>query len=325
MRYPWVTTFVVLAGCQSSGGAPPTRTSVTEVVVANQQSASASIMTGDGISMKHVTVGAGPHEAAISPDGRVAVVTIYGTQTPGNQLAVIDLAGDTVTRIIDLGSYTRPHGAAFLAGRSDRVVVTSEATNNVVLVDLVTGAVEAIPTQARASHMVAVTADGTRGWTANIVDNSVSEIDLTGRRFVRSFAVPARPEGIAVTPDGAEVWVGSNETGAVTVISTATGTIIHTLTGTTFPYRLTAAPDGSRMAIVDGTGNRLVIADVASHLIVGSIALDSPRGVAIAPDNRTAYVTLAGGLLAVVDIESMTVRRTLAVQASPDGVGVGMR
>lgn len=325
MRHSWVTTFVVLAGCQSSGNAPPARTPVTEVVVANQQSASASIMTGAGTSMTHVTVGAGPHEAAVSPDGRVAVVTIYGTQTPGNQLAVIDLAGDTVTRIIDLGSYTRPHGAAFLAGRSDRVVVTSEATNNVVLVDLVSGAVEAIPTQARASHMVAVTADGTRGWTANIVDHSVSEIDLTGRRFVRSFAVPARPEGIAVTPDGAEVWVGSNETGAVTIISTATGAIIQTLTGTTFPYRLTASPDGSRMAIVDGTGNRLVIADVATHRIVGSIVLDSPRGVAIAADNRTAYVTLAGGQLAVVDIGSMTVRRTLAVQASPDGVGVGVR
>jgi DNA-binding beta-propeller fold protein YncE len=275
--------------------------------------------------MKHVTVGAGPHEAAVSPDGRVAVVTIYGTQPPGNQLAVIDLVTDSVVRTIDLGTYTRPHGAVFLAGRSDRVVVTSESTNNIVLVDLTTGAVDAIPTNARASHMVAVSADGARAWTANIVDNTVSEIDLTARRFVRSFAVPSRPEGIAVTPDGSEVWVGSNETGAVTVISTSTGAIAHTLTGTTFPYRLTASPDGTRMAVVDGTGNRLVIADVASHLVVGSVALASPRGVAIAPDNRTAYVTLAGGQLAVIDLASMVVSRTVPVQASPDGVGVGVR
>jgi DNA-binding beta-propeller fold protein YncE len=298
---------------------------VTEVVVANQQAASASIMSTDGTSMKHVTVGAGPHEVAVSPDGRVAVVTIYGTQTPGNQLAVIDLVADSVVRMIDLGVYRRPHGAAFLAGRPDRVIVSSEASNHVVLVDVTTGALEAIPTNARASHMVAVSADGTRAWTANVIENSVSEIDITGRRFVRTITVPARPEGIAVTPDGAEVWVGSNETGAVSIISTATGAIIHTLTGMTFPYRLGSSPDGSRMAIVDGTGNRLVIADVATHLITGSIPLDSPRGVSIAPDNRTAYVTLADGRLAILDVDNLTVTRTLPVQASPDGVAVGVR
>lgn len=295
-----------------------------EVVVANQQSASASILQPDG-TMKHVTVGVGPHEAAVSPDGRTAVVTIYGTQTPGNQLAVIDLVRDTVARTIDLGSYVRPHGVVFLGDSSDRIAVTSEATGNVVLVELSTGDVAAVPTNARGSHMVAVDATGSRGWTSNVADNSVSELDLTGRRFVRSFAVPPRPEGIAVTPDGAEIWVGSNDTGAVTVVATATGEVVQTLTGATFPYRLGASPDGARMAIVDGMGDRLLIADVATHRYIGSIELAAPRGVVIAADNRTAYVTQAAGQLAVVDIQELKVLRTIAVQASPDGVGTGIR
>lgn len=314
---------VVVDGVRKSDGGD--QQGISEVVVANQQAASASILSEDGQTMKHIHVGNGPHEAQVSPNGRIAVVTIYGTQTPGNQLAVIDLVRDTVVRTIDLGQYTRPHGVIFLGNSSDRVVVTSESTNNVVLVNLTTGAVEAIPTNARGSHMIAVKADGTRGWTGNMLDNNVSEIDLVGRKFVRTFAVPDRPEGIAVTPNGAEVWVGSNTTGAVTIISTGTGEVVKTITGLTFPYRLTAAPDGRRVAIVDGQGNKLVFADVASHSIAGEVPLNAPRGVAFSPDSRTAYVTLASGQLAIVDATSFRLLRTVAVQASPDGVGAGIR
>ena len=312
-------------GASATQAPPAQRGSTLEVVVANQQSASASLLQADG-TMKHVQVGAGPHEAAVSPDARTAVVTVYGVGgAPGNQLAVIDLVRDSVIRTIDLGQYTRPHGAAFLGNSNDRVALTSETTGNVVLVTLSTGAIEAIPTNARTSHMIAVTADGTRGWTANISSNSVSEINLASKQFVRSIDVPAQPEGITVTPDGKFVWVGSNQTGAVTVISTETGTIVTTLSGASFPYRLGTSPDGSRIAIVDGRGNQLLIADARTRAVIGKIDLQSPRGVRIAPDNRTAWVTLADSSVAEVDIRELKVLRTVAVQASPDGVGVGVR
>ena len=48
--------------------------------------------------MRFIEAGTGPHEAVIAPSGRVGVVTIYGTQTPGNELAVIDIkAGTPIT------------------------------------------------------------------------------------------------------------------------------------------------------------------------------------------------------------------------------------
>ena len=100
---------------------------------------------------------------------------------------------------------------------------------------------------------------------------------------------------------------------------------MHTLTGARFPYRLGASPDGARVAIVDGMGNHLLIADVASKRIVTRDPLDSPRGVAITEDNRTAWVTLGGGQVVEVDMDAGTVLRTIPVQASPDGVGVGVR
>lgn len=323
---------LLLVACQATspqvrGSAAAPAHGVARVVVANQQSASASILGDDGATMKHVHVGAGPHEAAVSPDGRTAVVTVYGVQgAPGNQLAVIDLVRDSVVRTIDLGTFTRPHGVVFLGTSSTRVAVTSESTNNVVIVDVATGSIEAIPTHARGSHMVAVNAAGTRGWTANIVDNSVSELDLAGRRFVRTYdGLPARPEGIAVTPDGRDVWVGSNETGAVTVISTADGAVVQTLEGSRFPYRLAASPDGARMVVVDALAHRVRVADARNRQWLGDIAIEAPRGAVVAADGRTAWVTQAGGQVAEVDIVDLVIRRVLAVQASPDGVGAGVR
>ena len=319
-------SLISTAACAAQAANTTTSTPAhVEVVVANQQSASATVIEGTERPALHLPVGNGPHEAAVSPDGRIAVVTIYGAQVAGSQLAVIDLERDTVMRTLELAPYLRPHGVVFLGERNDRVVVTSEATQNAVIVNLTTGALEPIPTEARGSHMIAVNAAGTRGWTANVADNTVSELDLVARRFVRSFQVPLRPEGIAVTPDGSEVWVGSNETGRVTVIGTATGREVATLDETRFPYRLTASPDGRRVAIVDGMGNRLVVADVATHTVAGAVDLPSPRGVAIAPDSRTAYVTLAGGELAVIDLTTMAELRRFLVQASPDGVAVGWR
>jgi DNA-binding beta-propeller fold protein YncE len=148
------------------------------LLVANQQAGSASLIDLRTDAMKLIPVGIGPHEAQISPSGRVGVVTIYGQQPAGNELAVIDIGTGAVTRKISLGQYTRPHGVLFMPGDETRVVVTSEATQNVVLVDIAQGTViAAIPTGAQGSHMAALTADGKQVWTSN-VGRGVSEMDL---------------------------------------------------------------------------------------------------------------------------------------------------
>ena len=52
------------------------------IVVANQEAASATVL--DAATLKPIAtlpVGVGPHEVAMSPDGRWAVVTNYGDRT----------------------------------------------------------------------------------------------------------------------------------------------------------------------------------------------------------------------------------------------------
>jgi YVTN family beta-propeller protein len=296
------------------------------VIVANQQSASATIVDVASKNAVTLDVGSGPHEAVISPDGRWGVVTIYGLQTPGNQLAIVDLAAKKVVRTIDLGEYKRPHGAAFIAGSLSNIVVTSEATQNVVLVDIAAGKVlSAIPTNRPGSHMLGITRDGSRLWTSDVSFGGISEIDLANKKFARDLPVAAATEGIAAMPDGSAVWVGSNKEGTVSIIDTKTWAVATTLPNLGMPYRIGISPDGSIAAVCDPEGNKVVVVDAKTRKVLGNIeSLGSPRGVIIAPDNRTAFVTL-GRDNAVVGLDLVALRETWRspVGASPDGVGFG--
>jgi YVTN family beta-propeller protein len=326
MRWPsLLSTALVFAGVSALDAQPPAATNGF-VLVANQQSASASLIDLRTDSMRLIDVGTGPHEAAISPSGRTGVVTIYGTQTPGNQLAVIDVRAGTLTRTISLGQYTRPHGVVFVPGDETRVVVTSESTQNIVFVNLADGTVEgAIGTGAAGSHMVGLTADGKHAFTSDVGAGAVSEMDLGAKSLVRVTPVAPRVEGIAVAPDGSTVWAGSNTNGTVTVLDGKTGATLTTLTGFSLPYRIAISRDGRTAIVCDPNANRIHVTDVAQRKVLWTLdSLPGPRGVTIAPDGRTAFVTLAGDpSVGVVDLVGRKLVRKVGVGASPDGVGYG--
>src|SRR3954465_3556373 len=159
---------LILAVAAASAAAQAPKTG--RILVANQQSASASIIELTTGAVTHIPVGDGPHEAAISPDGKWGFITVYGLAgQPGNQIAVIDMADKKLVRSIDLGTYTRPHGVVPIAGSPLKLLVTSETTQNVLIVDAESGKVlSVIPTGAQGSHMVAVSSDAKRGFTANV-------------------------------------------------------------------------------------------------------------------------------------------------------------
>lgn len=304
------------------------RVTTGTVLVANQQAATATIVDIATQSTTTLDVGTGPHEAVISPDGRWGIITVYGIggSPPGNKLAVIDLTAKQVVRTIDLGTYTRPHGAAFVAGQPNVVAVTSETTQNVVLVDIAKGEVlGAIPTQRPASHMLGVTADGKRAYTASITWGGISEMDLEKRAFVRELKAGSGTEGIAVAPDGSTVWVGSRDSAKVIVIDTKSWTVEPPLSGFGLPYRIEISPDGKTAVVCDPGMNKIHIVDAKSRKVTGEVSVDgSPRGVKIAPDNRTLFVTLAGvNKVAAIDLVERRVLWTAPVGAAPDGVWYG--
>jgi len=296
------------------------------LVVTNKTPSTATIVdVGSGRTLATLPTGTNPHEIVLSSDGGLAVITDYGG--PRRTLTVIDVPGLRVARTVDLGEHRAPHGIVFLPG--DRLVaVTCEQTRHVVIVDVVEGAVRhAVPTEANRSHMIGVTADGKRGYTGNMGDHTVSELDLTTHRFVRSFPVPAVPEAINVTPDGKEVWVGSNQTGQVSVLDPASGAVVKAAEGLKWPYRMLFTPDGRQVIVPDPTLNEVRFIDRAARRVIGTLPLPGgPQGVTITSDGRHVFQSLSADTrVAIIDPSSRTVVGHLTVGQSPDGVGYTTR
>lgn len=303
----------------SLGAAQPTGT----LVVTNKSPSTATIIdVGSNRILATLPTGPGPHEVAISSDGRLAIVTNYGGE-PRRTLTVIDVPALRVTRTIELGQYTAPHGIVFLPGDS-LVAVTSETTRNLVVVNVLAGAIrKVIATEEAGSHMVGVTGDGARAYTGNIGGNNVSELDLVAGRTTRRFAVPAQPEAINVTPDGKEVWVGSNATGTVSVVDPATGTATAAAEGFGWPYRVLFSPDTRTVLLPDLRREELRFVERASRRELARLAFPGggPQGIAITPDGRWVFQSLSRqGRVAIVDAGTRTVAGYLASGETPDGV-----
>jgi YVTN family beta-propeller protein len=317
-----VTAGLVLTLATSAAAQAPDLTGT--LVVVNKGASSVSIIdVASGRELAVLPTGAGPHEVAISSDGRTAVVTDYGARQPGNSLTVIDVQDIEVTRTIDLGAHERPHGIAFLPG-DDRVVVTSEATGSVIVVDIENGRIDdSLPTAQAGSHMLALPGPAASIWTSNVRDGTVSEIDMSTGATARIIEVPAQPEAIGVTPDGVEVWVGSNQNGTVSVVDSKDGSVSQALDGFGWPYRVLFTPDGETALIPDLRGEELRVVDRESRSVRHVIPLSggAPQGVAVTPDGRIAFQSLSDRARVVfIDLESGEILSQVSTGQGPDGV-----
>jgi YVTN family beta-propeller protein len=312
------------------------------VVVANMGENTATVFdVASRRVLATLPTGVGPHEVAVSHDGQWAVVSNYGQQKPGgNSLTLIDLGTIAVKATIDLGEYRRPHSMAFLPGDS-LLAVTSETSKKVLLVDRVhQSVVGSIETNAPASHMLAITADGRRIYTSNVAAGSVTEQDVSGRSVLRSMNVAPVVEGIAVTPGGEQVWVGSNKERTVSIIDTKSGAVIDTIGGFGMPYRMAITPDGRTAVVSDPPKSNVLIYDVATRKLRFTVPIPaegvlgtaefpgsaSPEGMALSRDGLTVYVALQGSnRVAIVDIASGKLIATMPTGAGPDGIGYSPR
>ncbi len=146
------------------------------VVVGNMNDNTAMILDPEsGRTLATLPTGEGPHEVAVSHDGRRAVVSNYGVRgRPGHTLTLIDVEKRDTVGTIDLHDYQRPHGMVFLPGDS-LLAVTSEMSRAVLIVDLRQGAVIATrPSSGRGTHMLGLSARGDRLVMGNISDGTIT-------------------------------------------------------------------------------------------------------------------------------------------------------
>ena len=309
---------VLAAGASSLMGQSPNGRTGTLVVLNKSVATATFIDVASGETLATLPTGRGPHEFA---DGRWAVSTDY---SGGNSLTVFDVQNLSVERTIDLGSYPRPHGAFFLP-RDSIMAITSEASQNVALVNPFRGEiVSVIATGAGGSHMVAVTGDGATLYTGNMQAATVSELDVATARRTRTFAVPGTPRrsrsagmarrfGSAQTPRGSS---RSLKPKAVTSARDSPGSSGPTASSSSRIVTSSSYPTWARHVV------RFV--DYGDRTDIGTLPFpgEGPQGVALTPDHGTVFLSLSSsGEIAVIDLTTRRVVRRIDSGPSPDGIG----
>ena len=313
------------------------------LIVLNKSEASAwFIRLKDGQKIAEIPTGDGPHEVAISPDGKTAVVTNYGGKTAGNTLTVIDIPNRSVVKTIDLEEYARPHGILFFSN-GKYVAVTAEARQSLLVVELPSGKIaKVIPTDQETSHMVALAPDEKRAYVANIRSNSISVLDIPGGKLEKIIPTGAGAEGIAVTPDGAHIWVSNRAEDTISIIDATNLNILRSLPCPGFPIRVqmsarspvalvSCARAGDVKAFNWKTGEMLAtikmnvtaVQDTVSRLFRGVFGESPvPIGVLIHPSGKTAYIANSNADVVVeIDLNSWKIVRFFRTGKQPDGLG----
>ena len=309
----------------SSGQAESQPASAATLLVLNKVENTLAIV--DPATLKvlaRIPVGVGPHEVITSADGRLAYVANYGTQQVlGNSISVIDLAARKELKRVELGPLFRPHGIVEVGGK---IYFTAEVNRAVARYDPAADRVDwVMGTGQTATHMLAVTPDGKRAYTANIASDTVTAIELNqppGPKQITHIAVGKNPEAIDVSPDGRELWVGQNGDGSISIIDTATNKVKETFKVGEVPIRVKFTPDGRRVLVSDAKANQLIVLDAATRKEVKRMAADGvPVGILITPDGRRAFVAaMQANKVLVVDLEKLEVTGSIAPGDGPDGM-----
>lgn len=300
------------------------------LLVANQKDRDLSILnpkSGQQVALVPENAVTG-HEVAASPDGRTAFVPIYGNSgvgkpgTDGHQMLVIDIASGKVTNHVDFGHGVRPHCPVFDVKRGV-LYVTTELDKSVSIIDPHSlKIVGSIPTDQAESHMLAISHDGRRGYTANVGPGTVSVLDLDARKTVTVIPISGMTQRISITPDDSTVFTADQTKPQLAMIDTSTNKVKGWIKLPGLGYGTGATHDGRYLLVCVPGLNEVAVVDLRTHKIVHDLSVPkAPQEVLIQPDGKSAYVSCnSSGKVAVIDLADWKVQKILDAGKGADGL-----
>jgi DNA-binding beta-propeller fold protein YncE len=272
------------------------------------------------------------HEVTASPDGRLAYVPVYGDSgvgkpgTDGHNMVVVDIASAKVVGNVDWGHGVRPHMPIF--GKDGMLYVTTELDKTISIIDPKTlKIVGTIPTGQPESHMLALSHDGQRGYTANVGPGTVSVLDIPGRKTVAVIPVSANTQRISISPDDKWVFTADQTQPRLAVIDTATNKVGQWVPLEGLAYGTTPTPDGKFLLVTIPKSGKVAVVDLNTMKVVRSVITPpDPQEVLVKPGNKTAYVSCVGShTIAEVDLATWKVTRTIDDGKNSDGIAWASR
>jgi YVTN family beta-propeller protein len=325
-----VPLVLVMTTSLMNPSSPSTDSTSSLLLVANKGDHTVSLV--DPTAGKQVAAvdvkGVTGHELVASPDGKLAFVPIYGDSgvgqpgSDGSNLVVIDLASRKLTGDVDFGKGVRPH-CAVIGPKDGLLYVTTELDQSITVIDPKTlKIVGKIPTGQPESHMLAVTRDGRRGYTANVGPGTVSVLDLEARKTLAVIPVAPKVQRIALSVDDRYAFTSDQTKAQLAVIDTATNKINTWIPLPAQGYGAAPTPDGKWLVVALRTGNQVAVVDLHAMKVAHTVEVPAaPQEVLVSPDGKMAYVSCdASKKVAAIRTSDWKVDKLIETGPSTDGL-----
>ena len=265
------------------------------IAVVLKAAGAVGFFTEDGKQLAIVKVGSFPHEAVLSRDGRFLYVSVNGVlwmtedSQGANTIAIVDVREMKKAGEIDLGSFHRPHGIAFLPG-SDALLATTERPFGLVMVDTkARRVVRDFDVKGKGPHMVMPTLDGQRAFVSDTDSDAVAVVRMTNGE-TQLIKTGAKPQGGVFSVDGNRLFVTNNDGNQISVIDTRTLQVVGTIATGKGPARIAITPDGKELVYNLQFDPGVGFADIASAKQVASVGLSGrPLSLTMTRDGRRAF------------------------------------
>lgn len=273
------------------------------------------------------------HELVASPDGKLAYVPIYGNSgvgkpgTDGSNMVVIDLSTRKVTGNLDFGRGVRPHCPLF-GPKDGMLYVTTELDKTISVIDPKSlKIVGTIPTGQAESHMLAISHDGRRGYTANVGPGTVSVLDMQGRKTITIIPISGNTQRISVSPDDKMVFTSDQVKPQLAVIDTSTNKVKTWVPLPSNGYGTDATPDGRWLVIAMPKTNQVAVVDLKTMKVAHTIDVPkAPQEVLVRPDGKVAYVSCdASNQVAAIGTSDWKVQKLIDTGKGADGLAWASR
>lgn len=203
------------------------------LVVANEGAARLDLVSIAGDRLGAIALKANPHDLAIAPGGRIAWVTLDGS----DEMALVHLGRRTVLRYVPTGR--RPHDLLFTP--DGRLWVTD--WDGGLHVFRRGRLLQTIPTGVEAHHLAFTPGGGRRQvWLTDHGAHQVFVIDARSLEVVAELDTGGAPHHVAITPDGRWAVVVDHDHGRVLVFRASTHRMVARISVGAGPHGVWAAP-----------------------------------------------------------------------------------
>jgi DNA-binding beta-propeller fold protein YncE len=256
------------------------------------------------------------HEVVASPDGKLAFVPIYGNSgvgkpgTDGSAIDVVDLESRRTIQTIKFDRGVRPH-CPVIGPKDGMLYVTTELKQSVTVIDpRAFKIVGEIPTGQPESHMLAISPDGARGYTANVGPGTVSVLDIANRKTLNVIKIANHVQRISISADGKWVFTSDTEKPRLAVISTSSNNVARWIDLPAMGYGSAVTPNGAMLLIAIPDKNSIAVIDLKTMKASKVVEVAAnPQEVLIRPDGKFAYVSCINtGQVAAVNISDWSVK-----------------